>query len=77
MTLTEYVTHHEGETLEDTYRRSDGDEFGYQIPAALIEQLEAAEAARAAAVEAVRAYITDNDVPEVDIETGEVAEERT
>lgn len=27
--VSDYVTYHGSETLEDTFRRSDGDEFGY------------------------------------------------
>lgn len=63
-----YVTRHEGETLEDTYRRSDGDEFGYLIPEALIERIEVATAEHQAAVEAIREHITRHGVPEVEID---------
>jgi hypothetical protein len=69
--MTVFVTHHQGETLEDAYRRSDGDEFGYQIPVELIERMEAAVKAMDEATGAIRLYIAEHDVPEVDIETGE------
>jgi hypothetical protein len=66
--VTDYVTHHEGETLEDAYRRSDGDEFGYLVPEELIERREAAERALDDANGAIRRYIKDNNVPEVELD---------
>lgn len=69
-----YVAHHQGETLEDTYRRTDcGDEYGYLVPAVLVDDLEAAQAALDQAVAAVRRYITEHDIQEVDLATGEAA----
>lgn len=69
-----YVAHHEGETLEDTYRRADnGDEFAYPIPAELSDQLETAQNALDQAVTAVRRYIAEHDIQEIDLATGEAA----
>lgn len=64
---TVLVTHHEGETLEDDYRRTDGDEFGYEIPVVLLERLEEARRELDAANDAIRRYIADNDVPEIEV----------
>ena len=63
--VTQYVTHH-GD-FEDCYRRSDGDEFGYPVPAELVDQLEAAERALRAANDAIQNYLEDNAVAEVEI----------
>lgn len=73
MSGASWVTHHEGETLEDTYRVSDGDEYGYQVPAALAAELEAAQACLDAAVEAIREYIDQHGLveQELDDEEGE------
>lgn len=65
---TVHVTYHGSETLEDTYRRSDGDEYGYAIPSELIERLEQAKKTCNEAVEAIRRYIEDNGLPEVELE---------
>jgi hypothetical protein len=64
-----WVAHRNGETLEDTYQRPDpdDDEFGYQVPAALVEEIEAAQARLDAAAEAVRAYIEANGPEEQEI----------
>lgn len=69
---TAYVAHHQGETLEDTYRRADNcDEFGYPVPAELVNELETAQNALDAAVKAIRDYIDQHSVQEVDL--GEVS----
>lgn len=41
--MTDFVTYHGSETLENTFRRSGGDEFGFRIPENLIERLELAD----------------------------------
>jgi hypothetical protein len=41
--VTDFVTYHGSETLENTFRRSGGDEFGFRIPENLIERLEHAD----------------------------------
>lgn len=69
--MTDYVTYHGSETLEDTFRRSDGDEFGYRIPAELIARLEALDRERQQAVDAIKRHIAEQQVPEVDLETSE------
>lgn len=65
---TTWVTHHEGETCEDTYRRTDGDELGYLIPANLIDDVEAAQERLDAAITAIANYITDHDIAEQPID---------
>jgi hypothetical protein len=65
--VTVFVTYHGSETLEDAYRRSDGDEFGYPVPVELIERREAAERDLNAATDAIRRYISVNDVEEVEL----------
>lgn len=69
--MTGYVSYHGGETLEDTFRRSDGDEFGYQIPDELIARVEAAERVRQAAINAIKRHIEDQQIPEVDLDSEE------
>ncbi|GAA0583189.1 hypothetical protein GCM10010172_80300 [Paractinoplanes ferrugineus] len=69
--MTDYVTYHAGETLEDTFRRSDGDETGYAIPWPLILQLESTKAAYESTVAAIKQHIEDHQVPEVALETEE------
>jgi hypothetical protein len=66
-----FVTYHCSETLEDTFRSSDGDEFGYQIPSELITRLESADRARSAAIAAIKRHIEEQRIPEVDLETEE------
>lgn len=67
---TAYVAHHQGETLEDTYRRADcGDEYGCQVPRELVDDLETTQAAADAAVEAVRRYIAEHNVEETELDT--------
>ncbi len=69
--MTDYVTYHGSETLEDTFRRSDGDETGYEIPDELIARLERFERARQGAIDAIKRHILEHRVPEVDLETDE------
>jgi hypothetical protein len=69
--VTAFVTYHGSETLEDTFRRSDGDEFGYQIPTDLLDRLDAAERAHEDAVTAIKRHIEEHHIPEVDLETEE------
>lgn len=57
-----------GDETPYPYRRPDGDEFGFEIPAELIERLDAAEGEHDAATEAIRRYIEDNQVPEVELD---------
>lgn len=66
-----WASYHGGETLEDTFRRSDGDEFGYWIPAELLDQLEAADRARSVAVTAIKRHIEQHRIPEIDLDTEE------
>jgi hypothetical protein len=66
--MTAFVTYHGSETLEDTYRRSDGDELGYEIPVGLIARLEDAKKVCDEAVEAIRRYIESNRVPEIELD---------
>ena len=75
--MSDYVTYYGGETLEDTFRRSDGDEFGYQIPADLVTGLEALDRARQAAITEIKRYIEEHQVPEVDLDTEEPTGEGT
>lgn len=69
--MTDFVTYHCSETLEDTFRRSDGDETGYQVPDELITRLEMLDRARQGAINAIKRHIEENAVPEVDLETEE------
>ena len=69
--MTDFVTYHGGESLEDTFRRSDGDEFGYEIPDELIARLETFDRARQGAINAIKRYVEERRVPEVDLETEE------
>lgn len=69
--MTDFVTYHGSETLEDTFRRSDGDETGYQIPDELILRLETLDRARQGAINAIKRHIEEQRVPEVDLETEE------
>ena len=46
--------------FENAYRRSDGDEFGYQVPEELIRRREAAQRELDAADKAIRDYIEGN-----------------
>lgn len=69
--MSDFVTYHGSETLEDTFRRSDGDEFGYQIPAEMITRLEVLEQARRDAIDAIKRHIEEHRIPEVDLETEE------
>ncbi len=73
--MTDFVAYHGSETLEDTFRRSDGDEFGYRIPDELITRLETFDRAREGAVRAIKQYIKERRVPEVDLETEEPTDE--
>lgn len=63
--MSDFVTHH-GD-FEDAYRRSNGDEFGYRVPVDLIERREAAEQKLREANDAIRSYIEQNEVPEVEL----------
>jgi hypothetical protein len=67
--MSDFVTYHGSETLEDTFRRSDGDEFGYQVPDELITRLETFDRARQGAINAIKRYIEERHVPEIDLET--------
>ncbi len=69
--MSDYVTYHGSETLEDTFRRSDGDEFGYRVDGDLIARLERLERERQAAIAAIKRYIEERHVPEVELETNE------
>jgi hypothetical protein len=69
--MTDLVTYHGSETLEDTFRRSADDEFGYRIPTELITRLEAAEREREDAIDAIKRHIEEHHIPEVDLETEE------
>jgi hypothetical protein len=69
--VSDYVTYH-GD-FEDAYRRSDSDEFGFLVPEDLIRRREEAEQALDAANDAIRRYITENDVPEVELFCGSLA----
>jgi hypothetical protein len=69
--VSDFVAYQGSETLEDTFRRSDGDEFGYQIPDELIIRLETLDRAREGAIGAIKRYIEERQVPEVDLETEE------
>lgn len=69
--MTDFVTYHCSETLEATFRRSDGDETGYQVPDELITGLEALDRARQAAIDEIKRHIAEHQVPEVDLETQE------
>jgi hypothetical protein len=69
--VTDFVTYHGSETLEDTFRRSDGDEFGYRIPDELISRLETLDRARQGAINAIKRHIEEQGVPEVDLEIEE------
>jgi hypothetical protein len=63
--VTAFVTYH-GD-FEGAYRRSDGDEFGYLVPVEPIQRREAAAKALDEANEAIRSYIQQNDVAEVEL----------
>ncbi len=69
--MTDFVTYHGSETLEDTFRRSDGDETGYRIPDELIVRLEVLDRQRQAAVDEIKRYVVEQRVPEVDLDSGE------
>jgi len=69
--VSDFVTYHGSETLEDTFRRSDGDEVGYKVPAELIVRLEALDRARQGAIGTIKRYVEERRVPEVDLETEE------
>ena len=69
--MSDFVTYHGSETLEDTFRRSDGDEVGYQVPDELITRLEVLDRARQGAINTIKRYIEERQVPEVDLETEE------
>lgn len=69
--MTDFVTYHGSETLEDTFRRSDRDETGYQIPDELIIRLEALDRARQGAINAIKRHIEEQGVPEVELDTEE------
>lgn len=69
--MTDFVTYHGSETLEDTFRRSTGDEYGYRIPDDLIARLETLDRARQDAINTIKRYIEHRQIPEVDLETEE------
>lgn len=69
--MTDFVTYHGSETLENTFRRSDGDECGFRIPGELIIRLEMADREQEAAVTAIKRYIEDQQVPEMELDTEE------
>ncbi len=69
--MTDFVTYHGSETLEDTFRRSDGDEVGYRVPVELISRLEQFDRARQGAINAIKRHIEDRQVPEVELDTEE------
>lgn len=69
--MTDFVTYHGSETLENTFRRSDGDEVGYRIPDELITRLEVLERARQGAINAIKRHIEENRIPETDLDTEE------
>lgn len=69
--MTDFVTYHGSETLEDTFRRSDGDETGYEVPVLLIDHLEALDRARQDAVNAIKVWIENHRVLVLDLETEE------
>jgi hypothetical protein len=69
--VTDFVTYHGSETLEDTFRRSDGDETGYRIPVELVIRLEMWDRERKSAIDSIKRYIEEHRVPEVDLETEE------
>jgi hypothetical protein len=66
-----WVSYHAGETLEDTFRRSDGDECGYRIPSGLLDRLEAAERDLESAITAIKRHIEEHRIPEVDLDSEE------
>lgn len=67
MTAFAYVAH-VGDETPYPYRKDTGDEeFGFRIPADLIERLDAAEREHDAATEAVRRWIEEHEVPEVEL----------
>lgn len=57
-----------GDETPYPYRRPNGDEFGFEVPVELIERLDAAARAHDAATEAIRLYIEEYDVPEVELD---------
>ncbi|MFC4066758.1 hypothetical protein [Actinoplanes subglobosus] len=61
--------------FEDAYRRVDGDESGFLVPEQLIEARETAQRILDAANQAIRRYIDDNDVAEVDLDDLGAAEQ--
>jgi hypothetical protein len=67
--LSTFVSYHGSETLEDMFRRSDGDEFGYRIPDELITRLETLDRARQGAIDAIKRHIEEQGVPEIDLDT--------
>jgi hypothetical protein len=69
--VSDYVTYHCSETLEDTFRRSDGDEVGYRIPEHLISRLETLEQDRHDAIAAIKRHIVAQRVPELDLDSEE------
>lgn len=69
--MSDYVTYHGSETLEDTFRRSNGDEFGYQVADELITRLETLDRARQDAINAIKRHIEERGVPEIELDTEE------
>lgn len=69
--MSDFVTYHGSETLEDTFRRSDGDEFGYRVPEVFIARLEYLDQARQDQIAAIKRYIEERRVPEVALESQE------
>ena len=56
-----------GDETSYPYRRCDGDEVGLAVPDELIARLEDAEREHDAATEAIRLYIEQHNVPEIDL----------
>jgi len=69
--VSDFVTYHGSETLEDTFRRSGGDEFGYRIPDELITRLETLDRERQEAIDAIKRHIEQHQLPETDLEAEE------
>lgn len=63
---TARVRLYETDPLQTFVERADEMDDYYEVPTRLLDAYEQAERARMAAVEAVAAYIRDNDIPKID-----------
>lgn len=62
------IVGYDGDETPYPYRRNDDLATGFEVPVDLIERLVAAEREHDAATEAIRRYIEQHHVPEIDLD---------